>query len=226
MEDILNDLFGGGFSSGFGGRGFVQTIKGNNVKIEVQLTPKEVFEGVKKKLNYRHVDSNLKQATSTAEIHFKRGTKEGMVYRVQGQGDYPNQMPNHHLRRIPGDLLISCKIVSDEYFKVEGHDLYHHITLPFNDFVYGTEVEVLTIDGKKTNLKIPAGTQSGKKFRYRGKGLPYLEEEIGPYGNPEEVEHLGNLYVVPKVYIPKDLSEKQKEILKLAVEEKIFDQPK
>jgi molecular chaperone DnaJ len=70
------------------------------------------------------------------------------------------------------------------------------------DAALGTEIEVPTIDGGKSKVKIPFGTQSGKQFRLKGKGMPLLRES-----------DFGDLYLETNVIIPENLSKEQKKLL-------------
>jgi molecular chaperone DnaJ len=70
------------------------------------------------------------------------------------------------------------------------------------DAALGTEIEVPTIDGGKSKVKIPAGTQSGKQFRLKNKGMPILRQD-----------NFGDLYLETNVIIPDSLSKEQKELL-------------
>ena len=70
------------------------------------------------------------------------------------------------------------------------------------DAALGTEIEVPTIDGGKSKVKIPSGTQSGKQFRLKEKGMPILREN-----------HYGDLYLEINVIIPESLSKEQKDLL-------------
>ena len=70
------------------------------------------------------------------------------------------------------------------------------------DAALGAEIEVPTIDGGKSKVKIPEGTQSGKQFRLKGKGMPVIREN-----------HFGDLYLEINVIIPESLSKEQKEVL-------------
>ena len=70
------------------------------------------------------------------------------------------------------------------------------------DAALGTEIEVPTIDGGKSKVKIPEGTQSGKQFRLKGKGMPIIRES-----------NYGDLYLETNVIIPESLSREQKELL-------------
>jgi len=70
------------------------------------------------------------------------------------------------------------------------------------DAALGAEIEVPTIDGRKSKVKIPEGTQSGKQFRLKGKGMPILREN-----------EFGDLYLETNVIIPETLNKEQKDLL-------------
>ena len=86
---------------------------------------------------------------------------------------------------------------------LKDHDenLYYELQFHFTNAL-GTSVEVPSIDGGKSKIKIPAGTQHGKQFRLRGKGMPVLR------GNA-----FGDLYIRINTQVPTSLTKKQKEIL-------------
>jgi curved DNA-binding protein len=70
-----------------------------------------------------------------------------------------------------GDLLLRVVIMSNPHYHVEASDLIHELKLPAWEAVLGAEVQVTTADGA-VRLKIPAGTQPGRRFRLAGRGLP------------------------------------------------------
>jgi molecular chaperone DnaJ len=74
--------------------------------------------------------------------------------------------------------------------------------ISFSDAALGTTVEVPSIDGGKSKIKIPAGTQHGKQFRLKGKGMPILRRNV-----------FGDLYIRVVTQVPTSLSKRQKEIL-------------
>ena len=100
-----------------------------------------------------------------------------------------------------GDLYIHIHVRSDSYFKREGDNILTAIEIPFSVASLGAKIPVKTIDGE-VELKIPAGTQSGKVFILRGKGVPHFQH----YGK-------GDQLVTINVKTPEHLSKKQKELL-------------
>lgn len=89
-----------------------------------------------------------------------------------------------------------------EFFERDGDDIYCEIPLTFAQAALGDELEVPTLHGK-VKLKIPAGTQTGTKFRLKGKGVP----NVRGYGN-------GDQHVIVRVVTPTKLTEKQKQLLR------------
>ena len=80
--------------------------------------------------------------------------------------------------------------------------MYYELPISFSDAALGTSVEVPSIDGGKSKIKIPAGTQHGKQFRLKGKGMPILRRSM-----------FGDLYIRVVTQVPTSLSKRQKEIL-------------
>ena len=102
-----------------------------------------------------------------------------------------------------GDLLIIARVKNHKIFQRDGYDILCDFPITFVEATLGAEIEVPTIDGK-VKYDIPEGTQSGTVFRLRGKGIPRL------HGGGTR----GDQYVKIKVEIPKNLNEKQKDILR------------
>ena len=90
-----------------------------------------------------------------------------------------------------------------DLFTRNGQDLYYELPISYVQACLGDQVEVPTIDGKNAKLTIPAGTQTETSFKLRNEGLKHVKWS-----------GVGNLYVKVHVVVPKQLSEKQKDILK------------
>jgi len=108
-----------------------------------------------------------------------------------------------------GDLYIHVHVKLDPYFKRENNDILTVIEIPFSTASLGGKILIKTIDGE-VDLKIPAGTQSGKVFILRGKGVPHFQH----YGK-------GDQLVTINVKTPEHLNKKQKELLEELREEGI-----
>lgn len=131
------------------------------------------------------------------KIHVKipAGIDDGQQLRVSGQGEPGiNGGP-------AGDLYVVFHVRSHEFFEREDDDIYCEMPITFVQAALGDEVEVPTLHGK-VKLKVPAGTQTGTKFRLRGKGVP----NVRGYG-------VGDQHVIVRIITPTKLTEKQKQLL-------------
>ncbi|MCP3741335.1 molecular chaperone DnaJ [Rossellomorea sp. BNER] len=132
------------------------------------------------------------------KIHVKipAGIDDGQQLRVSGQGEPGiNGGPS-------GDLYIVFHVRSHEFFERNGEDIYCEMPITFAQAALGDEIEVPTLHGK-VKLKVPAGTQTGTKFRLRGKGI----QNVRGYG-------VGDQHILVKVVTPSKLTEKQKDLLR------------
>ena len=136
------------------------------------------------------------RAQKTLNVTIPAGIDNGETISLRGQGNAgKNGGP-------AGDLLIVVQVRPSSIFQREGTNLYSTISLNFVQAALGTEVEVETLDGP-VSLNIPEGTQTGAVFRLRNKGVPSVRT-----GNR------GDLYVTVNLETPKNLSSKQKELLR------------
>jgi molecular chaperone DnaJ len=142
--------------------------------------------------------SGLVQKQKTLAVEIPSGVEEGTRIRLSGEGQGGmNGGP-------PGDLYIFVAITPHQLFKREGHDLYCHCPVPFITAALGGTIEVPTLDGGRTKLTVPEGTQPGRHFRLRAKGMPVMR------GGGLK----GDLYVELQVETPVKLSKRQKELLR------------
>lgn len=131
----------------------------------------------------------------TISIDIPAGVQEGMQLSMSGKGNAGERGgPN-------GDLIIQIEEESHPELHRDGINVSYDLYISFPDASFGTSVEVPTIDGR-AKIKIPAGTQSGKIFRLKGKGFP----EVQGYGK-------GDQLVYVNVWTPQDLSSEEKSML-------------
>ncbi len=131
----------------------------------------------------------------TIEIEIPAGVEEGMQLSLRGKGNAGRQGGP------AGDLLINIDEKGHPELQRDGMNLIHELYLSFPDAALGTSVEVPTIEGR-VKIKVPAGTQSGKIFRLKEKGLPNVQS----YGRGDELIHVN-------VWTPKKLSPEEEAIL-------------
>jgi molecular chaperone DnaJ len=123
------------------------------------------------------------------------GTEDGTRMRLRGQGGAGG--PGEPA----GDLLVTFQVHPDRFFKRDGLDLVSEIPLNLAQAVLGTRIRVRTIDGKKVVLRIPPGTQPGRRFRIKGQGV-------------ERNGRRGDQLVQIDVRVPENLSPEQQEMMK------------
>ncbi len=123
------------------------------------------------------------------------GVNSGSRLRMSGEGE-PGTHGGPH-----GDLYIVIDLKEHPFFARKDSDIYCAVTITFPQAVLGAEIEVPTLEGAG-NLKIPAGTQSGKPFHLKGKGIPRL----GRHGKGDEI-------VVVNIEVPKQVTPRQRELL-------------
>lgn len=131
----------------------------------------------------------------TVSIDIPAGVQEGMQMNVSGKGNAGER------GGMPGDLIILIEEEPHKELYREGLNVAYELHLSFTDAVFGTHVEVPTIDGR-AKIKIPAGTQSGKIFRLKGKGFP----AVNSYEK-------GDQLIQVSVWTPQQLSSEEKAAL-------------
>lgn len=138
------------------------------------------------------------KVTKRKKIHVSipAGIDEGMQIRIAGQGEAgANGGP-------AGDLFVVVRVQSHEFFERDGDHIFCEMPVTFAQAALGDELEVPTVHGK-VKLKVPAGTQTGKTFRLKGKGAPNVRG--GGHGDQ---------HVKIRVVTPQNLTERQKELLR------------
>lgn len=136
------------------------------------------------------------QVRRDIKLKIPRGIDEGQRLRIQGGGQAGER------GGAPGDLFVYIVIKPHKIFTRQGTDVYCEIPITFVQAALGAKIDAPTIDGK-VELTIPEGTQSGEVMRIRGKGIPVLRGESR-----------GDEYVRIKVLTPKNLSARQKNLLR------------
>ena len=138
------------------------------------------------------------QKERTLAVDIPPGVEEGTRIRLSGEGQAGfGGGP-------PGDLYIFLSVAQHAIFQRDGHDLHCRVPVSFVTAALGGSVEVPTLDGGRAKITMPEGTQSGRQFRLRGKGMPVLRGG----------GMAGDLYVEVAVETPVKLSKKQKELLR------------
>jgi molecular chaperone DnaJ len=138
--------------------------------------------------------SGREQRFKSLSVKIPAGVDRGQQIRLAGEGEIgPKGGP-------PGDLYVVLDVEDHPIFTRDGYDIYYELPLNVAQAALGDEVMIPTLEGD-TDLRIPAGTQHGRSFRLRGKGVPHLRSDAR-----------GNMYVVTRVVIPAKLTGRQREL--------------
>ncbi|ACI91564.1 chaperone protein DnaJ [Afipia carboxidovorans OM5] len=136
------------------------------------------------------------QKERSLSVNIPAGVEDGTRIRLGGEGEAGVQGGPS------GDLYIFLSVGSHPLFQRDGADLHCRVPISMVTAAIGGEFEVPVIDGGKSRVKVPSGTQSGRRFRIAGKGMPVLRSR-----------QTGDMYVQVVVETPQNLTKKQKELL-------------
>ncbi|MBD9157562.1 MAG: J domain-containing protein [Lachnospiraceae bacterium] len=212
MGDMFGDIFGnmfhgnaGGHSgfysngSGFGGfgsqKGYRQqaSYRGEDLHADITVGFDEAAFGCDKMIHIQAADGTGVQSLS---VHIPAGIDDGKSVRLRGKG-HPGFGGGEN-----GDLLLKVHITPRAGYERKGMDVYTTADIPFTTAVFGGEASFPTLYGNVV-CKVPAGTQSGKKIRLRGKGIVSMK-------NPNV--H-GDQYVTIQIQVPTTLTAEQRQKL-------------
>lgn len=129
-------------------------------------------------------------------VNIPAGIEDGTRIRLTGEGEAGTRGGPS------GDLYIFLSIKPHEFFQRDGSDLYCKVPISMATAALGGQFEVATLDGTQTRVKVPEGTQNGKQFRLKGKGMPVLRQQTS-----------GDLYIQIAIETPQNLSKRQRELL-------------
>jgi len=137
-----------------------------------------------------------KQTSKKINVTIPKGVDDGTRIRLAGKGEAGSRGGAN------GDLYLFVNVKSHELFKRSDENLFFEFPISIADAALGTTIEIPTIDGGKAKIKIPEGTQTGKQFRLKGKGMPYMRGS-----------GTGDLYIQINTEVPISLNKEQKELL-------------
>lgn len=137
----------------------------------------------------------------TINVKIPAGVDDDSRLRISGEGEVG------YRGSTPGDLFLRLHVRNHATLKREGQDVHSEAPVSFYQAALGTSVNIPGLDGEMS-LKVPAGTQSGKVFRLKAKGVPYINSSSR-----------GDHYVTVRVVTPTKLTKKEKELFKKLAEE-------
>ncbi len=132
----------------------------------------------------------------TLTVNIPAGVEDGTRIRLAGEGEAGLRGGP------PGDLYIFLSLTPHEFFQRDGADLHCRVPISMVTAALGGEFEVPAIDGSQVRVKVPAGTQTGRRFRLASKGMPVLRSK-----------QTGDMYVQVAVETPQNLTKRQRELL-------------
>ena len=190
--DPFADLFSGG------GQRFSYTPqKGQDLQYNLSVTLEESVMGAEKKLALQKEDH-----VEELNIKIPPGINTGKKLRLVGKGALGEDGGP------PGDLYLNITILSHPIFARDGNDLYIEKSISYSQAVLGTSIDVPTLEGSTKRIKILPGTQNNTKIRMKGYGVPGLRS-----GGK------GDQFVKIIVNVPKELNDKQTQLIKKLSEE-------
>ncbi|MEL6967771.1 MAG: molecular chaperone DnaJ [Pseudomonadota bacterium] len=132
----------------------------------------------------------------TLSVNVPAGIEDGTRIRLAGEGEAGTRGGPQ------GDLYIFLTIKPHEFFQRDGADIFCRVPISMTTAALGGDFEVGAIDGSQARVKVPEGTQHGKQFRLRGKGMPVLRSS-----------QVGDMYIQVAIETPSNLTKRQRELL-------------
>ncbi|HEV2336414.1 MAG TPA: molecular chaperone DnaJ [Stellaceae bacterium] len=133
----------------------------------------------------------------TLSVNIPAGVEDGTRIRLAGEGE-----AGLH-RAAPGDLYIFVSIAAHAIFQRDGANIFCRVPIAMSTAALGGTIEVPTVEGSRTRVTVPPGTQSGHQFRLRGKGMTVLRSPVR-----------GDMYINAVVETPVNLTKRQQELLR------------
>lgn len=188
VEDVVGDFF----------RKRRQKKRGSDLRYTLEVSFEEAALGCEKTIR---VPDRVAKSGVRGEREFTvkvpPGTKSGAVRMIRGEGERGSGGGT------AGDLHVIIRVAEHDMFRREGHDVWCDVPISFPQAALGTLVDVPTLDGK-VKMRVPEGTQSGRVFRIRGRGIPKGSSKNGARGDQLVKVH---------VETPTNLSAEQRRLL-------------
>ncbi len=188
----FSTIFGGGQPGG--GARSNRPTKGGDLTMNIRVSADEAFKGAQRKVSYTIPSTGEKQELT---VKVPAGAVDGGKLRYRGRGEYG---VNGGAR---GDLVITTQVDEHPLYKRDGADVRMELPVSMYEAALGATIDVPAPDGTTCRLKIPAGTQDGKTFRFRDLGAP----------NVKRTGSKGALFVKVRIKVPTRLSAKEREAL-------------
>jgi curved DNA-binding protein len=193
IEDLLGGMFGGR------GRGRAGPVAGADQEAELPLSVEEAYRGGR-----REITLNGPDGPRTYTVTIPPGVTDGRRIRLAGEGG--RGMGNGPA----GDLYLVVRLLPHPRYRVEGKDITVDLPVSPWEAALGATVPLLT-PGGETKVTVPPGSSTGRRLRLRGEGMP------DPRGKP------GDLYAVVKIMVPRQLTDRERELFSELASVSTFD---
>ncbi len=213
FSDFFYSLFGGGFAPNFAGMETgppptpppAAPLRGADIETEISITLEQAYQGARTTVAVRAGGTgNLAGMVRKYDVKIPAGIRDGARIRLAGQG-----RPADKKGLPPGDLFIRVRIAPHPVFRLRGDDIESDLAIAPWEAALGGKISVPTLDGA-VEMSLPPGSQSGRRMRLRGKGMPKSD---GPRG-----DH----YVVLKIVVPESLTDRERELFEQLARESAF----
>lgn len=211
-SDFFADLFAhvGGRRRSGGGGGHTFRMRGDDSHATIQIDLQDAYNGAQRTLNLRvpELDEQGRVVTrdKTLNINIPKGVTGGQQLRLSGQGQ-PGVGGGES-----GDLYLEIAFTPSTVYRVEGRDVYENVPVAPWEAMLGGEIEVITPSGRVT-VTVPAKSQSGRKLRLKGRGIPA----------PASGAAAGDLYLIMEVVLPPADTDKARELYQQMAREMPFN---
>jgi curved DNA-binding protein len=203
-SDFFANLFGQGGRAGRGGRGYQMRGEDRHAKVVIDLN--DAYHGATRAITLQvpQVDAQGRVASRehTLNVRIPKGVKAGQHIRLAGQGS-PGVGGGP-----AGDLFLEIHFAPDPRYQVEGRDIHQTVPITPWEAALGASIETPTPSGV-VKVKVPAGSQTGRRLRLKGRGIP----------GPEP----GDLYIELEVVLPPADTDKARELYETMARELAFD---
>ncbi len=204
-DDFFSDLFAHVGRGRQGRRGGFQ-MRGEDIHASIDITLRDAYTGTTRSVAMRvprqGVQGQVSMQEKTLSVNIPKGVTPGQQLRLAGQGQ-PGIGGG-----APGDLYLEIRLAPDRRYRVEGADVYQNVPVTPWEAALGADVSVPTPSGT-VEVAVPAGSQSGRKLRLKGRGLPAATP--------------GDLYLILDVVLPPANSERARELYQQMARELAFN---
>lgn len=197
FSDFFRSFFGEGFAPGGSTTRSSRSTPGRSQEAEISISLADAYHGLIKNISLQAYEDDgrggVKPIAKNFRVRIPKGIPDGGTIRLSGQGEKGEGGAQ------AGDLLLKINIQPDARFRLEGNDLHTIVPVSPWEAALGAKITIDTMDGSVT-LAVPRGSQSGRRLRLRGKGMPKKQGGAG------------DLIVELDIHVPRTLSSEEERL--------------